>query len=101
MSDYDVEFYCDECKQAHPLGIKIPIKGGPSVKRSIGAYYAGKQPPPKIADLLDSRVLCPKTDEMFTQKDPNQIFLVPLVQKKTPNKSENTSIKARDRKGTV
>lgn len=78
MAEYDLTFYCDECKQTHPAGIKIPIKGGPPVKRSVGAFYAGKQVPPKIADLIDSRALCPKTGKMFTQKDLNQIFLVPV-----------------------
>jgi hypothetical protein len=77
MADYDINFYCEECKQTHPLGVKIPIKGGPSIKMSIGAFYAGKQLPPKIADLIDSQALCPKTGKMFNQKDIQQIFLVP------------------------
>lgn len=78
MADYDIEFYCEECNQTHPLGIKIPIKDGPPVKRSVGAFYAVKQLPPKVADLMDSKVLCPKTGKMYAQKDLNQIFLVPI-----------------------
>ena len=78
MVHYDFYFYCEECRQTHPLGVKIPIKDGPPIQRSVGAVYAGVQPPPKIADLIDSQVLCPKTGKMYTQKDLNQIFLVPL-----------------------
>jgi hypothetical protein len=78
MADYDIHFYCEECKQTHPLGVKIPIKDGPRIKRSVGAFYAVKQPPPEIADLVDSRVLCPKTGKMYTQKDLHQIYLLPV-----------------------
>jgi hypothetical protein len=78
MADYDIYFYCEECKQTHPLGLKIPIKGGPPEKRSIGAFYAAKEIPPKIADLIESPMPCPHTGKSCTQKDIHQIFLVPL-----------------------
>ena len=78
MADYDIHFYCEECKQTHPLGVKIPIQDGPLKKRSVGAFCAVKQLPPKIADLIDSHVLCPKTGKMYAQKDLHQIFLVPI-----------------------
>jgi hypothetical protein len=78
MANYDIYFFCEECNQLHPMGIKIPIKGGPPIKRSVGAFYAGKQVPPEIAELIDSHVLCPKTGKMYTQKDLHQIFLVPI-----------------------
>jgi hypothetical protein len=54
MADYDINLYCEECKQTHPVGVKIPIKDGPTIKMSVGAFYAVKQLPPKIADLVDS-----------------------------------------------
>lgn len=78
MAYYDINFYCDECKQTHPAGIKISIEGGPPSKRSVGAFYAGKRVPPKIADLIDSEVLCPKTGKIYTQRDLHKIFLVPI-----------------------
>jgi hypothetical protein len=78
MANYDISFFCEQCKQTHPLGIKIPVKGGPPIKRSVGAFYAGKPVPPEIANLIDSQVLCPKTGKMFTRKDIQQIFFVPL-----------------------
>ena len=77
MVDYDIEFYCEQCHRTHPLGVKISIKGGPPVKMSVGAFYAGKQPLPKIADLIDSQTLCPKTGKMFVQNDIDQVFSVP------------------------
>ena len=78
MVHYDLNFYCQECKQTHPMGVKIPIRGGPPDKRSLGAFYAGKQPSPEMANLIDSQVLCPKTGGMYTQTDLYQIFLVPI-----------------------
>ena len=79
MADYDIYFYCDDCKDTHPAGIKIPIKGGPPIRTSIGAFYATNRPPAKITNLIDSRVLCPKAGKLFTQKDMHQIFLVPIA----------------------
>jgi hypothetical protein len=79
MADYDISFYCDKCRQSHPLGVEIPITNGPPVKQSVGAFLAGKPVPPEIAELIDSQVLCPKTGEMFTRKDLLKIFLVPLA----------------------
>ena len=76
MADYDIELYCEKCHRTHPLGVKIAIQGGPPAKRSVGAFYAGKQLPPQMADLIDSHTICPKTGDMFTQKDIHQIFLV-------------------------
>jgi hypothetical protein len=79
MADYDISFYCRECKQPHPLGVEIHIKGGPPEKQSVGAFYASTQVPPDIADFMDTHVLCPETGKMFTCKDLHQIFLVPLA----------------------
>lgn len=78
MVHYDIYFYCEECRQTHPMGVKIRIRGGPSDKMSLSAFYAGKQPSPEIANFIDSQVLCPKTGKMHTQKDFDQIFLVPV-----------------------
>jgi hypothetical protein len=79
MADYDIYFYCEECKQTHPLGVKISITDEhPPEKLSVGAFYAGKQLPPEIANHVDSQILCPKRGKMYTQKDLNQIFLEPI-----------------------
>jgi hypothetical protein len=78
MAYYDICFYCEECKQTHPLGVKISITDDPAQKISVGAFYAGKQLPPEIANHVDSQILCPKRGKMYTQKDLNQIFLEPI-----------------------
>ena len=64
MADYDISFYCEKCRQTHPLGVEIRIKNGPLVKQSVGAFLAGKPVPPEIADLIGNL---------------HQIFLVPLT----------------------
>jgi hypothetical protein len=79
MADYDIGFYCEKCRQTHPLGVEIRIKGGPSAKQSVEAFFADRQVPPDLADFVGSQVLCPKTGKMFTRKDLHQIFLVPLT----------------------
>jgi hypothetical protein len=45
---------------------------------TVGAFYAGKELPPKIKKHLDNQVLCPKRGTMFAQKNLNQIFIVPI-----------------------
>ena len=75
MADYDIYFYREECKQTHPLGGKLSITDEPPKKISVGAFYAGKQLPPEIANHIDSQILCPKRGKMYTQKYLNQIFL--------------------------
>jgi hypothetical protein len=81
MSDYDIYLYCNDCNDTHPMGIKFSLKNGPLRKNSVGAWFAGRLLPPKIAKLIEGRVLCPKTGKVFTQEDLNQIFLVPIGQK--------------------
>jgi hypothetical protein len=79
MANYDISFYCEECRQTHPLGIEIRINGGPPAKQSVGAFYTDSQVPPDIKGFISSQVLCPNTGKMFTRKDLHQIFLVPLA----------------------
>jgi hypothetical protein len=78
MADYDIYFFCTDCNDTHPMGIKFSLKTGPSQKKSVGAFFAGKELPPKVEKLIGGQVLCPKTDRMFSQKELNQIFLSPL-----------------------
>jgi hypothetical protein len=77
MVEYDLFFFCDECNESHPAGIKISLKEGPIEKQSICAFYAGRELPPQIEELTKERVLCPKTGKIFTQ-DLDRIYLVPI-----------------------
>ncbi len=78
MTKYSVHFFCDECGQVHPLGISISLDDGPAEKESIGNLYAGKELPQQVATLIGNKTNCPNTGKMTSQKDNNQVFLVPV-----------------------
>jgi len=78
MAKYSVYFFCDECSQVHPLGILIELNDGPAKKESIGDTYAGKELPPQVATLIGNMTNCPITKRLTSQKDNNQVFLVPV-----------------------
>jgi hypothetical protein len=79
MATYSVHFFCDECSEVHPLRISISLDDGPADKASIGDTYAGKELPPQIALLIDNKTTCPNTRRLTSQKDNNQVFLVPIA----------------------
>ena len=78
MAVYQIYVFCDKCYDAHPMPIKINIKNGPDKKQSIKDTYHGEEVPPNIAQIINNEIKCPKTNEMYIQKDNNQIFLVPI-----------------------
>jgi hypothetical protein len=59
------------------MGISVVLEDGPIDKQSIGALYNGKILPKNLADLTSNSVTCPKTGRQSTQKNNQQIFLVP------------------------
>ena len=78
MAKYSVHFFCNECSQVHPLGINISLNDGPADKASINDTYAGRDLPPEIAMLIGNRTICPNTGIMTSQKNNDQVFLVPI-----------------------
>lgn len=78
MAQYSVHFFCDECGQVHPLGISIALADGPPEKQSVGDLCAGKELPQEIATLMGNMTNCPNTGKLTSQKDNNQVFLVPV-----------------------
>jgi hypothetical protein len=78
MAKYSVHFFCNECGDVHPIGISVNLNDGPTQKASIGDTYAGKELNPNIANLINNKTKCPKTDKWTSQKDNNQVFLVPI-----------------------
>lgn len=78
MTKYAVHFFCDECSQVHPLGIAINLNDGPASKTSLSDTYDGKELPPQIATLINNSTMCPVTKKMTSQKNNNQVFLVPV-----------------------
>jgi hypothetical protein len=78
MAKYSTYFFCDECSQVHPLGINRTLDDGPSAKASIGDTYSGKELPPQVAQLMGNMTKCPSTGKLTSQKDNDQVFLVPI-----------------------
>lgn len=78
MANYSVHFFCDECNEVHPLHITVSLNDGPPVKSSIGDTYAGKELNPNIAEVSGNKTTCPNTGKLTSQKDNNQLFLVPI-----------------------
>jgi hypothetical protein len=59
------------------MGISVVLEDGPINKQSIGTLYKGKTLPKSLADLANNSITCPKTGRQSTQKNNEQIFLVP------------------------
>lgn len=78
MAMYSVYYFCNECSEVHPMGISLALDDGPPSKESIGNTYKGKELPPQVAMLINNTLTCPNTSKPTTQKDNNQVFLVPI-----------------------
>ena len=77
MARYDIYAFCD-CGDVHPMRITVDLADGPAEKKSIGDTYHGKEVPQELIRLHNNSVQCPKTGNLFFQKDNNQLFLVPI-----------------------
>jgi hypothetical protein len=78
MPTYKIFVFCDDCGDVHPMPITVVLNDGPVEKESVGDTYAGRALPPHLVTLSDNGVTCPKTGQLFRQKDNHQIFLVPV-----------------------
>jgi len=76
-AQYRVVVSCNKCGGVHEMGISVVLDDGPFNKQSVGAQYKGKALPKSLADLANNSVTCPKTGRQSTQKNNDQIFLVP------------------------
>lgn len=77
QAQYRVVVSCNKCGGEHELGILVVLDDGPLTKQSIGAWYKGKPLPKSLADLTNQCITCLKTGRQSTQKNNEQIFLVP------------------------
>ncbi len=78
MPDYEVYVFCNECSNVHSAELRIELQYGPADKQSVGDFYSGKELPTVLAMLKNSYYQCSKTGKMFSQKDKNQVFLIPV-----------------------
>ncbi len=74
---YRVVAACNKCGGVHEMGISVVLDDGPVNEQSIGAQYKGKILPKSLAGLTDNSITCPKTGRQSTQKNNDQIFLIP------------------------
>jgi hypothetical protein len=77
QAQYRVVVSCNKCGGVHEMGIFVVLDDGPINKQSIGAQYKGKTLPKSLDDLTHNSITCPKTGRQSTQKNNDQIFLVP------------------------
>jgi hypothetical protein len=77
QAQYRVVVSCNKCGGVHEMGIFVLLDDGPLSQQSIGARYKGKTLPKSLADLVNNSITCPKTGRQSTQKNNEQIFLVP------------------------
>lgn len=74
---YEVHVTCNKCGDVHDMGITVVLEDGPAKKQSVGALYNGKPLPKNLADLISNSISCPNTGRQSTQKNNQQIFLIP------------------------
>ena len=77
-AQYGVFVSCNKCGGVHELGISVLLTHGPVNRQSLGDLYRGKTLPKNLAGLANNSVTCPRTGRQSSQKNNDQIFLVPL-----------------------
>ena len=60
-------------------------------KKTVADTFAGKELPPNIAALTNTKFICPNTKRFTLQEDNNQIFFVPF------SETDQGAIGSRDR----
>ena len=76
---YRIFALCHKCGGTHDMAVSVLLTDGPVEKQSIGQTYKDRNLPETLANLSSKSVTCPATGRGFTQKDNNQIFLVPAT----------------------
>ena len=76
MAAYDVYALCIACGDLHSMGISVTVAGPQITKQSIAERFHGKELPPTIAALNDTRIYCPKFGRHYGQRDNKKIFLI-------------------------
>jgi hypothetical protein len=78
MNHFDLLYYCQACRDTHPMGVSVEMPNGPHERLSLNAYRATREIPASIIRLVGTAVLCPRTGKHIVTTDPNRIFIQPL-----------------------
>lgn len=78
MANYRVVAFCDHCTDSHDYPIAIELSDGPIDKESIGNYYAGRDLPESVANVVGNQITCTTTGKPLMQKNNYQIYLVAI-----------------------
>ena len=78
MAKYRIHMFCNECSDVHPFPIAINLDNGPIKEERVGDVYDGEEVPESIIAMTNNSIRCPNTGKMTTQKDNNQLVLVPV-----------------------
>lgn len=78
MRYYDLLYYCEQCHDTHPMGVRLELIAGPQHRMNLRAYAAGESLPKAIAELIDNPVLCPISGKSITPNDLSRIYIQPL-----------------------
>jgi hypothetical protein len=76
-AQYSIFALCNKCGGTHDMAVSVILKDGPVEKQSIGQVYKDGNLPASLTKLSSQSVTCPATGRRSTQKDNDQIFLVP------------------------
>jgi hypothetical protein len=76
-TQYSIFALCNKCGGTHDMEVSVILKDGPIEKQSIGYVYKDRNLPESLAELSRISITCPATGRRSTQKDTQQIFLVP------------------------
>jgi hypothetical protein len=76
-AQYSIFALCNKCGGTHDMGVTVLLKDGPVEKQSIAQVYKDGNLPATLTKLSSQSVTCPATGRRSTQKDNQQIFLVP------------------------
>lgn len=81
QAKYQVHAFCNRCKGIHNMYVgKFRLDARSPKKETVADTFVGKEIPPNIAALTNTKFICPNAKRFTLQKDSNQIFLVPFLE---------------------
>jgi hypothetical protein len=88
MPAYAIYFRCNECKNEHPLHLRIHLHIGPDHKDTLAAFLLRHSMPTRLMTIRGRKVFCLKTDKKFELENADQIFLPPFTANFIPDERQ-------------